>query len=617
MTRDTPKIVVVGADAASCAPVQRALDGLEPVSAVALAAAAPDAAIVVHDPPGADAFDVLRRAPACAVLVLAREPAPALRRALLRAGAADCLPWPSPPEALRRALDDALDRSIADRERVERRLRDSEARFSALADDIPQLVWITDEAGRITWCNRRWFEYTGGRVEDTLVRDWWAFHHPDHVDTVRHKLERHLESGEAWEDTFPLRGRDGRYRWFLSRAMPIRDETGRVVRWFGTNTDVTAQREAEQALRDADRRKDEFLAMLAHELRNPLAPIRHAVEVLRLVGPDEPALRQAADVVDRQAAHMARLVDDLLDVSRIARGRVTLRSERCDLADIVRQSAEDYRANLEAAGLALVVDVPAGPVWMQGDPTRLAQMVGNLLHNASKFTPAGGRVTVRLAVDAPNVMLAVEDTGVGIATDLLPRLFDPFSQAAQGLDRGRGGLGLGLALVKGIALLHGGSVTAHSDGPGRGATFRLRLPLAEPGRTAAAPESAPAPAGGARVLLIEDNVDAAEALRMLLALHGHEVTVAADGVAGLEAARSLRPDAVLCDIGLPGAMDGYAVARTLRAESMTALLVALSGYGQEEDRRRSREAGFDLHLVKPVPWSELAKVLAGLPHRAH
>lgn len=533
---------------------------------------------------------------------------PSVRRTLINSGA----PVRDSQSRILGAVVAQMD--ITERVRMEAALRESEARFRALADNMSQFAWISDEKGRGIWHNQRWYDYTGTTPEEMLGWGWAKLHHPDHLERVAEKFKRHLAAGEAWEDTFPLRGKDGTYRWFLSRAIPIRDERGKVVQWFGTNTDITAQREAEEALREADRRKDEFLAMLAHELRNPLAPLRTAVHIMRRLSPQDPGFERASAVLDRQVTHMARLIDDLLDVSRIARGKLELRKELCDFARIARQTTEDYRASLESSGLSLVVRIPRENVWVKGDPTRLAQMVGNLLHNASKFTDSGGRVDVSVEVDADGQMasLTVRDTGVGMDPSLLSRLFDPFCQAEQGIARSKGGLGLGLALTKGLVELHDGTVTAHSDGLGRGSTFVLRLPLDASVPQAIEAHSTTAPADRLRVMVIEDNTDMAETLAQLLSLSGYHVDVAHDGRAGIAAALSTRPDVVISDIGLPGGTDGYAVARTLRADARmgSAFLIALSGYAQAEDRRRSKEAGFDAHLAKPPDLDKLMEMLA-------
>jgi PAS domain S-box-containing protein len=474
---------------------------------------------------------------------------------------------------------------------------------------------MADASGSIHWYNRRWFEYTGATARDMVGWGWQRMHHPEHVSRVTEKFRRHIASGEPWEDTFPLRGRDGTYRWFLSRAFPLRDHTGRVVSWFGTNTDVTAQREAEDALREADRRKDEFIAILAHELRNPLAPVRNAVEVLRLVGPAEPRVIRARDVIDRQVSHMARLIDDLLDVSRIARGKLSLQREVCDLTAIARQTTEDYRATLERAGLHVSAPPADAPqLLVDGDPIRLAQMIGNLLHNAGRFTERGGHVSVRTGVAEQFATIQVIDDGVGIEHGLLSRLFDPFSQADQDLARSKGGLGLGLALTKGLAELHGGSVRVHSEGKGHGSTFTLCVPLRRPpgdGHTAGQSNVTSTRPEKLRVLVVEDNVDAAETMGELLELRGNDVKLAFDGASAVRIAKEFRPGVVISDIGLPGELDGYGVARALRAmpELSGTYLIALSGYTNDEARRLSREAGFHLHLGKPPDIAKLVRAL--------
>jgi signal transduction histidine kinase/ActR/RegA family two-component response regulator len=368
------------------------------------------------------------------------------------------------------------------------------------------------------------------------------------------------------------------------------------------------------ALAAAARHKDEFLAILAHELRNPLAPIRNALYVLRLRGTDGTTLSWAEDVLERQVGHLARMVEDLLDVSRMARGKVVLKRERVDLTRLVRVAAEDHRADLERGRLCLELDLPPTPLWVEGDATRLSQVVDNLLHNAGKFTNPGGRVTVRIHRAEGQAAVTVRDTGVGIAWDVLPHIFDTLTQADATLERSQGGLGLGLALVKGLVELHGGAVKAHSDGLGQGAEFTVTLPL-EQGQ----PEQRAAPAAGQqgralRILMVEDNRDGAETLQTLLRLAGHDVALAVTGPEGVELARRFRPDVVLCDIGLPG-MDGFAVGRALRQDPTTARsrLIVLSGYGQEEDRRKSREAGFDLHLTKPVDPLDLLRLLRAQP----
>jgi PAS domain S-box-containing protein len=402
---------------------------------------------------------------------------------------------------------------------------------------------------------------------------------------------------------------------------PLTEADGTVSGIFVHGVDITEQVRTAQALREAGRKKDEFLAMLGHELRNPLAPIRNAVQILRQAGHHEPVLEKTRDMIDRQVSHMARLVDDLLDVSRISRGKILLHQERLDLTKLVRDTVEDHRRDLEAGGLTLDLELPAQPLWVEGDATRLAQALGNLLSNAGKFTDPSGRVFVevktvglRAGGDRETAEIVVQDTGIGIEPEMLGNLFETFSQADRTLARSRGGLGLGLVLVKGLMDLHGGEAEAASEGLGRGSRFTLRLPLAADQETPVEEAVPPARANGSRrVLIIEDNADAAESLQMLLELSGFEVTTAADGTSGLETARRFHPDVVLCDIGLPGGLDGYGVARELRADSafQSVQLIALTGYGQAEDQRRAYAEGFDLHLTKPVDPVRLKDLLAG------
>ncbi len=377
--------------------------------------------------------------------------------------------------------------------------------------------------------------------------------------------------------------------------------------------DLEALRASEERLREEDRRKDEFLGVLSHELRNPLTPIRNSLYILERATPGGEQARRARDVIDRQVAHLAQLVDDLLDVTRISRGKIRLQRRRLDLVELVRRAVEDHRTLLAEREVA--VDIPGEPVWVDGDPTRLAQAIGNLLQNTAKFTPEDGKVHVSLRTGEAMAIVDVADTGLGIDAETFKRLFEPFAQADRSLARSQGGLGLGLALVKGMVDLHGGRVSAQSDGPGHGARFTIRLPLDV--REVVALEAAssrPGAAGARRILIIEDNKDAAQTLSEVLELLGHQVEVAYDGATGLAKARQRRPELVICDIGLPGDLDGYAVARALRADPTTASvhLVALTGYAKPEDQRRARAEGFDAHMSKPPDLAALQRLLASL-----
>jgi signal transduction histidine kinase/DNA-binding response OmpR family regulator len=368
-------------------------------------------------------------------------------------------------------------------------------------------------------------------------------------------------------------------------------------------------------VQQADRHKNEFLSMLAHELRNPLAPIRNAVQILRLRGTDDPELRVVRDMIDRQVHQLIRLVDDLLDMSRITRGKIRLQTEVVDLASVVARAVETTRPLIETRQHELTVSLPPEPVCVRGDPVRLAQVLGNLLSNAAKYTEEGGRISLTVTHEGAEAIVAVRDSGVGIPPDMLASVFELFTQVDRSLDRAQGGLGIGLTLVRRLVEMHGGRVEARSDGPGQGSEFLVRLPAlttAKPPEYSSKGVAIPAIGLRRRVLVVDDNTDGAESLALLLQLAGHEVRIAHNGPQALDSVESFAPQLVLLDIGLPG-MDGYEVARRLRTkpnlEGM--LLVALTGYGREEDVRRSREAGFHHHLVKPADPTALANLLAG------
>jgi signal transduction histidine kinase/ActR/RegA family two-component response regulator len=376
--------------------------------------------------------------------------------------------------------------------------------------------------------------------------------------------------------------------------------------------------EAQQAhaleLREADRRKDEFLATLAHELRNPLAPVRSALDILRRRQHADPMLERVSGVMERQVDHMVRLVDDLMEVSRITRGKIELRRQPLDLWGIVRSAVEACQAQAEAVRHAIDLDLPEAPVRVEADPVRLAQVFGNLLNNAIKYTPPGGLIQLRGWCEDGEAVVAVRDTGIGIPREMLPRVFDMFTQVEDVRRAGQGGLGIGLTLVRTLVELHGGTITADSSGPDQGSEFRVRLPLLQAAAAADAPAQAqiePDRLASVRVLVVDDNRDAADSLAQVLRDMGAETRVVYDGAAALREARSFRPAVVLLDLGMPQ-MDGYEVGRRIRQAPETAdvRLVALTGWGHADDRRRSREAGFDEHLVKPTPLSTLRTVLA-------
>ncbi len=369
-------------------------------------------------------------------------------------------------------------RQISEQEHAREELRHREARLRALADSMPQLAWIAEPDGSITWYNQRWYEYTGTTPEVMEGWGWQAVHEPATLPDVLRRWKESIATGAAFEMEFPLRGADGSFRPFLTRGFPVKAPDGGVLQWLGTNTDVTELVEAREALREANRRKDEFLAVLSHELRNPLAPIQNGIYLLERAAPGSERARRAVDVVRRQTEHHSRLGDDLLDVTRVARGKIDIRQTRLDLRELVRQSCEDLRASFEQREVELSVHLPTDAAWVDADVTRISQVLGNLLQNAAKFTPAGGRVQVELTRRDGTLEVAVRDNGVGIDACDLARLFEPFAQADQGLARTHGGLGLGLALAKGLVELHGGSIRGHSEGKGTGSSFVVSLPAA-------------------------------------------------------------------------------------------------------------------------------------------
>ncbi|HSF38883.1 MAG TPA: ATP-binding protein, partial [Thermoanaerobaculia bacterium] len=363
------------------------------------------------------------------------------------------------------------------------------------------------------------------------------------------------------------------------------------------------------------RRKDEFLAILAHELRNPLAPLRNALQLMRMAGGDEHTMDQTLGMMDRQLQQMVRLIDDLLDISRITRGKIELRKERVELAAVIRDAVETSRPLIETAGHMLTVIYPPEPISLDADPTRLAQVFANLLNNAAKYTPQSGHIRLTAERQGDEAVVKVSDTGIGIPADMLPRIFEMFTQVDRSLERSQGGLGIGLSLVRGLVELHGGSVEAKSGGPGQGSEMSVRLAVHPAPRKAQAwaEDGRPASPARRRILVVDDNRDSADSLALLLTLQGSEVRTAYDGLEAVEAAAVFQPDVVLSDIGMPR-LNGYETAQRIREQShgRRVVLIAMTGWGQEEDRRRSTQAGFDYHLVKPVDLAALERLLDSL-----
>ena len=497
-------------------------------------------------------------------------------------------------------------------------LRESEAVYHMLCEAVPDFVWMADAAGRVIFVNQRCRDYTQMTLEHLNETEWQEVSHPEDRTRLQVSWAAAIAGATPFEAEYRNRRHDGVYRWFIGRAVPVRDEAGRVVRWVGTATDIDDRRRTEDTLREDDRRKDEFLAMLAHELRNPLAALCTANELLRLRGSDRPDIQRLGDVIGRQAKHLTRLVDDLLEVSRITQGKIDLQLERLEAQRVAVRAIETVRPAVDARRQVLAVSFPEAPVHLDADPIRLIQVLGNLLSNASKFTPEEGRIELTLEAAESAAELRVRDTGEGIPPEMLTKIFDLFAQVDTSLHRARGGLGIGLTLARTLVEMHGGTLEAWSEGLGRGSEFVVRLPTAADAPRAEAqihPTLVPPRFTARRILYVDDNIDTAEAVAALLAATGHEVHVVHEGAAALEAVRAMRPELVLLDIGLP-AMDGYEVARRLRAEHPDLLIVALTGYGTQADRVRSRRAGFDQHLVKPLDPCALEALLRSLPHCA-
>ncbi|CAA9351468.1 MAG: Multidomain signal transduction protein including CheB-like methylesterase, CheR-like methyltransferase and BaeS-like histidine kinase [uncultured Lysobacter sp.] len=505
---------------------------------------------------------------------------------------------------------------ITEQVRMQARLRESEAKFRIITNAMPQMVWSTLPDGYHDYYNQRWYDYTGVPEGSTDGAEWNGLFHPGDQARAWEVWRHSLATGEPYEIEYRLRHHSGEYRWVLGRALPVHNERGLIVRWMGTCTDIHEQLMAQEMLQDASRRKDEFLAMLAHELRNPLAPITTAASVLVSTAADPQRVREVGEVIQRQARHMTKMVDDLLDVSRVTRGLVTFDFEIIDLKTVVRSAIEQINPLIEERGHQLGVWMPPGEVLVHGDRVRLVQVVANLLNNAAKYTRSGGRIDLELAISEGVAIVQVRDNGSGIDAQLLPHVFDLFTQGARGPDRSQGGLGIGLALARSVVSLHGGRITATSAGRGHGSELTVSIPLAEldaahvHGNASGAARAKGAPL---RVIVVDDNTDAARTIALLLQLQGHEVRVFHNAAAALDEARRAPAQLYVLDIGLPD-MSGYELARLLRQDvaGADARLIAITGYGRSQDRALSHEAGFDLHLVKPVDAEQLLQAIATL-----
>jgi PAS domain S-box-containing protein len=528
---------------------------------------------------------------------------------------------------------------ITDRKRVEAREREAatearaaaeaNAKFRAFFEQGSYFAGVMMPDGTLLEANRLSLDACGYTRDEVIGRKFWDCgwwnRSPALMDLVRKGCAQAAQ-GRVFQCETPYFVADGRQRLVDLILAPVTDDAGRVLYIAPTGADITERKRAEEELRrlaaelsESDRQKNEFLATLAHELRNPLAPLQNGLHIMRRADADAAAVTRARVMMERQLGHMVRLVNDLLDIARVSSGKVDLRKQRVTLQAVIESALESSADSMEAGGHHLAVELPEEPLVLDADPTRLAQALGNLLNNAAKYTPPGGRIVLAARREAAQVVVSVTDSGIGIPAESLPTVFDIFTQVGRNMHRAQGGLGVGLSLVRRLVDLHGGSVTGISAGAGQGSTFIVRLPLADAAgpNHEARPEGAPQllenAAMNLRVLVVDDNVDAAESLAMLLELAGHTTRIAHDGRQALQAAEEFRPEVVFLDIGLPH-MNGYEVAQAMRRmpDLQGATLVALTGWGAEADRARAKEAGFDHHLTKPTEPTAVEELLAAL-----
>jgi PAS domain S-box-containing protein len=514
---------------------------------------------------------------------------------------------------------DAFNKMLDEVQSHARALETSEKLYRAIGESINYGVWVADADGRVIYMSDSFLKLTGLSAEQVRNDGWSSTLHPDDIEDTLAAWKETARSGTLWYREHRVLGLDGRYHAILAQGVPIRDEAGLIQRWAGINLDISRLKNTERALLEADRRKDEFLATLAHELRNPLAPIRNAVRILDSDAADDRQRKWGREVIARQVQRMALLLDDLLDVSRITRGQLELKNDYVDLKSVVSVAVETARPLLDAKSHQLSVQLPTDPVKLEADPLRLSQVIGNLLTNAAKYTDDHGKITLHAQIRAGELAISIRDNGIGLSPESMPALFTMFSQVNSAIDRAEGGLGIGLALVKGLVALHGGRVEVRSEGLGKGSEFLIYLPhhvLAprHAGQVEDTHGAANAPAlRRGRVLVADDNRDAAESLAMVLKFAGYEVSLAFSGPEALEIGRQQRPNAAIIDIGMPG-MSGHEVARRMRLEAWgkNAALVALTGWGQDQDKQAAKAAGFDEHLTKPVDPDSVERVLIAL-----
>lgn len=513
---------------------------------------------------------------------------------------------------------------LTERQQWDSALRASEERLRLATDAAGLGIWTWQPAADIVkWENDRPYEilnWPSTEAPISAARFAAEFVHPDDLPAFRTAMAITVEAHGAFFFEGRARRPDGVWIWLELTGKPIVGDSTQPLRVIGTIQDITKRKTAEDILKDSDRRKDEFLATLAHELRNPLAPIRNSLELMKRPGVNSELIAQARATMDRQVGQMVRLIDDLLDVSRINSNKLELKRSRVDLAHVVHQAVEACQSQFDRVGHELTVSLPHGSIILDADAARLAQVFGNLLNNACKYTKPGGHISLVALVEGRNVVISCRDNGVGIPAEMLPKVFDLFTQVDRSLERSEGGLGIGLSLVKRIVEMHGGTVSVYSSGPDQGTEVEVRLPtvtgemlgdpLASNTTAGQVADSSFVPRLRRRLLIVDDNKDAATTLAMLLGMTGNETASAHDGIEAIQKAKEFKPDVVLLDIGLPK-KNGYEVCREIRSHAWGKhiKMVAITGWGQEEDRRKSKEAGFDVHLVKPVEHSQLLALL--------
>lgn len=517
----------------------------------------------------------------------------------------------------RQALDESERRYRSLIDSIDDALRESEERFRVLVEAVAQAVWEADAGGRLISYSSSWHTLTGQQPGQWRGDGWLAAVHPDDREPTARRWRDGIERRVPFELEYRIVAADGTVRWSTDYAAPLFGSDGAVRKWVGMNVDITERRGAEEALREVDRRKDEFLAILAHELRNPLAPLRTGIEIMRMGGIEPGRIESVRAMMGRQVDHMVALVDDLMDVSRISSGRIVLERRPVELASVIRGALEACDPIIRQKRHEVSLTLPAEAVRVDGDPHRLTQAIGNLLTNAAKYMEPQGHAFVTLERREREAVVCVKDTGVGIPPAMLEKVFELFAQVDSAIDRRQGGLGIGLTIVRQLIELHGGSVEARSEGLDRGSEFIVHLPLSTallegPGGYRLR-EAGVTPR---RMLVVDDNADAAQAMATMLELLGHEVDVAFDGDQALRLAERIRPEVILMDLGMPY-VNGYLAARRIRQREWgrDVLLVAVTGWGQQADRTASEHAGFDHHLVKPVELDAVQSLVAGLDSR--